>query len=99
MKLRWQTALILFSILLALSAAAAANDPAVIVKETAAQMESDWVDSRWQQMDVGTFLASNLQTPAGWVAKGISVRVGEKGEASVCYDTGSPMMRAVFDSF
>ena len=96
MKLHWQAALLLFPTLCAWDASAASSEPAVAVKEPAAQVEKDWVDSRWQQMDVGTFLASNLQTPAGWVAKGLSIRVGENGEASVCYDTGSPMMRGAW---
>ena len=78
---------------------AAAEPPgehAAAGKEPATQAEKDWVDSRWQQMDVGSFLSSSLNTPVGWVAKGLSIRVGEKGEASVCYDTGSPSMRAAW---
>lgn len=48
------------------------------------QTEADWVDRRWNQMDVGGAVASNLQTPAGPVAKALSIRVGDGG---VCYDT------------
>ncbi len=70
--------------------------PATAGKEPATQAEKDWVDSRWQQMDIGSFLASNLHTPAGWVAKGLSIRVGDAGEASVCYDTGTPALRAAW---
>ena len=70
--------------------------PAAAGKEPATQAEKDWVDSRWQQMDNGSFLASNLHTPAGWVAKGLSIRVGDAGEASVCYDTGTPAVRAAW---
>lgn len=65
-------------------------------KEPAAQAEKDWVDARWQQMDVGSFLSSSLQTPNGWVAKGISIRVGENGEATICYDTGTPALRGAW---
>ncbi len=65
-------------------------------KEPAAQAEKDWVDARWQQMDVGSFLSSSLQTPGGWLAKGLSIRVGENGEAAVCYDTGAPALRGAW---
>ncbi len=65
-------------------------------KKVEEQGESDWVDGRWNQTDIGPFLASSLPTPAGLVAKALSIRVGENGEAAVCYDTGSPSMRATW---
>src|SRR5437899_2613299 len=58
------------------------------------QVEKDWVDGRWNQTDVGQFLASTIFTPNGPVAKGLSIRVGEYGEAAVCYDTGQGALRA-----
>jgi hypothetical protein len=58
------------------------------------QSEPDWRDNRWQQMDSGPFLASCLATPNGMVLKGLSIRVGEKGDGAVCYDTGSATLRA-----
>jgi len=63
-------------------------------KEVEQQGEKDWSDSRWNQTEVGSFLASSLQTPGGMVVKALSVRVGDGGEASVCYDLGSPSLRA-----
>jgi hypothetical protein len=63
-------------------------------KEVEQQGEKDWSDSRWNQTDVGPFLASSLQTPGGMVVKALSVRVGSGGEASVCYDLAKPSMRA-----
>ena len=78
------------------AAAELPGEHAAAGKEPSAQAEKDWVDSRWQQMDVGSFLSSSLNTPAGWVAKGLSIRVGANSEASVCYDTGSPSMRAAW---
>jgi hypothetical protein len=63
-------------------------------KEVERQQEKDWSDSRWNQTDVGPFLASSLQTPDGMVVKALSVRVGDAGDASVCYDLGKPSMRA-----
>lgn len=65
-------------------------------KSVAQQAEGDWADSRWNQTDVGPFLASVLQTPGGTIAKGLSIRVGENGEAAVCYDTGKPALRAAW---
>ncbi len=62
-------------------------------KEVGKQAEGDWADSRWNQTEIGPFLASNLQTPGGTIAKGLSIRVGDKGEAAVCYDTANPSLR------
>jgi hypothetical protein len=63
-------------------------------KEVGQQQEKDWSDSRWNQTDLGPFLASSLQTPGGMVAKALSVRLGGAGEASVCYDLARPSLRA-----
>ncbi|HVR73860.1 MAG TPA: DUF6797 domain-containing protein, partial [Planctomycetota bacterium] len=40
-------------------------------------------------MNYGQFLSSSLETPSGTVAKGISIRLGERGEAAVCFDSGA----------
>src|SRR5688572_24665226 len=58
------------------------------------QKESDWVDARWNQTDLGNFHASVLPLPGGAVAKGLSIRVGANREATVAYDTGSASFRA-----
>ena len=65
-------------------------------KEVERQEEKDWSDSRWNQTEVGPFLASSLQTPGGMIVKALSVKVGSGGEASVCYDLGKPAMRAAW---
>jgi hypothetical protein len=57
------------------------------------QREPDWVDARWNQTDLGNFHASVLPLPGGRVAKGLSVRVGAKGEAAVAYDTATCSLR------
>ena len=65
-------------------------------KEVAAQGEKDWVDARWNQTDVGPFLASILKTPTGPIAKALSIRVGEgigTNAATVCYDTKACVFR------
>src|SRR6185503_7947486 len=66
--------------------------PGVIDPEK--QSEKDWVDGRWSQTDVGPFLASTIQLPNGAIAKGLSIRVGDPPQASVCYDTGAGLLRA-----
>src|SRR5262249_13563882 len=43
---------------------------------------------------LGNFHASILTLPRGEVAKALSVRVGDQGEASVAYDTASLALRA-----
>src|SRR5436190_13275596 len=65
-------------------------------KDVEKQAEGDWADSRWNQTVVGRFLASNLKTPGGTIAKGLSIRVGNDGEATVCYDTGKPSLRGAW---
>lgn len=65
-------------------------------KEVGSQAEKDWVDARWNQTDVGPFLASNLKTPSGSIAKALSVRVGDSSSATaatVCYDTKACVFR------
>ena len=48
--------------------------------------DKDWVDSRWNKMDTGPFMSSSLETPGGVVKKAISIRLGDKQEASICFD-------------
>ncbi len=49
--------------------------------------EQDSVDNRLQSMDVGRFYSATIWTPTEMTLKGIAVRVGEKQEASVLFDT------------
>src|SRR4051794_35190533 len=65
-------------------------------KEVEQQAEGDWADARWNQTDVGPFLASTMHMPGGDVAKALSIRVGENSDASVCYDTSKPFFRAAW---
>ena len=51
-------------------------------------------DDRWNQMQIGPVLASIMQFPSGPVAKGMSIRLGDDGEAAVCYDTERMCVRA-----
>ena len=51
------------------------------------QTEKDWVDARWAKTDMGPIMSGHIATPHGGTAKGIAIRVGEQGEASVCFDT------------
>ncbi len=75
-----------------------AGMPAVSGREPATQGEKDWVDNRWEQTEVGPFLASVLALPGGAVAKGLTVRVGGRdGRAAMAYDTASLAWRAAWD--
>ena len=58
------------------------------------QTEADWGDPRWSQTDLGNFHASIVALPKGSIAKGLSVRLGEKGEAAVVYDTAALTLQA-----
>ncbi len=57
--------------------------------------EQDSVDNRWNQSDVGPFLASIVPMPGQPpVAKGLSIKVGDQG--SVCYDTQTLGLRSAW---
>ncbi|WP_437221665.1 ThuA domain-containing protein [Planctomicrobium sp. SH661] len=59
--------------------------------------EGDSVDSRWNQMQVGPFLASTLFLPGQPpVAKGLSIRIGDEQQAAVCFDTDRAEFRGVW---
>ena len=55
-------------------------------------------DDRWNRAIIGRFLASSLPLgkEAGTVNKGLSIQVGDKGEAAVCYDTEHGTLRAAW---
>ncbi len=65
-------------------------------KEPGTQKETDWVDSRWNATDLGNFHASLVSSPAGTVAKGLSIRLGDGTNVSVVYDTATASPRAVW---
>jgi hypothetical protein len=66
-----------------------AGTPAVSGRDPGTQLEKDWADNRWQDSDVGQFLASALPLPGRTVPKGLSVKVGPNSEAAIAYDTGT----------
>ncbi len=98
MKPRVAISIFLLAIFLSPSptSAQSAGEHKAAGKEVEKQAEGDWADARWNQSDVGPFLASNFQTQGGTIAKGLSVRVGDNGEAAVCYDTANPSLRAAW---
>lgn len=57
--------------------------------------EGDSVDNRWSQSDVGPFLASTIFLPnLPPVQKGLSLRVGDRQQGTLCYDTERGTLRA-----
>lgn len=56
-------------------------------KEIAFQNDSQWIDNRWQHTDVGPFLTASIGGGKSSTMKGIAIRVGDKGQAAVCFDT------------
>ena len=57
------------------------------MKAVVDQVEADWVDARWANTEVGPFLASTILMPRGRVDKGIAIKVGDKSQATVCFNT------------
>ena len=51
------------------------------------QTDADWMDNRWIQTEVGTFLGGCIDTPGKKTPKGIAIRVGKENAATVCFDT------------
>ena len=77
-------------------AKAGVGEPAISGREASTQGEADWNDNRWQQTDVGPFLASTLMFPEGAVAKGLTIKVGDHGEGAVAYDMATGALRAAW---
>ncbi|HAB16639.1 MAG TPA: hypothetical protein DCE44_09330 [Verrucomicrobiales bacterium] len=72
-----------------------AGSPKISGQEPGTQAEKDWEDNRWQETDVGPFLASNLRLPDGsTLAKGLSIKLGRNQRAAVAYDTAQGTVRA-----
>ena len=78
-------------------AARTAGEPASSGREPGSQGEKDWVDNRWQDTDMGPFLASNLRLGNDTVlAKGLTVKVGSNDAGAVVYDTATGALRAAW---
>ena len=65
-------------------------------RDVDSQGERDWIDNRWSRTEVGQFLASLVDAPGGVVAKGLSIKVGERDEGTVCFDTANLSWRAAW---
>ncbi len=65
-------------------------------RDVGSQDEKDWIDNRWSRTEVGQFLASLVDAPGGVVAKGLSIKVGERDDGTVCFDTANLSWRAAW---
>ncbi len=74
----------------------APGEPAVSGREPGSQGEKDWVDNRWQQTDVGPFLASTLHLPTGVVKRALTVKVGKGTDGAMAYDMETGAVRAAW---
>ena len=63
-------------------------------KDIPQQKEADWVDARYAKVKLGLFVSGHISTPKGSVHKGIAIRVGEKGEGTMVFDTDLCAWRA-----
>jgi azurin len=50
------------------------------------QDEATWADERWNKSVLGSVMCGILHAPAMVVAKGVCVRLGERGEMAVCFN-------------
>jgi len=67
------------------------------------ETDADWTDDRFNKMDKGNFLGCSMTVPSGtkgvanaYAAKGLAIRVGEKGEATVLFDRSRLQMCAAW---
>ena len=63
-------------------------------KDIPQQGEGDWVDARYAKVKFGPFVSGHIATPKGSTHKGIAIRVGEKGEGTMVFDTDLCTWRA-----
>ena len=63
-------------------------------KDIPKQKESDWVDARYAKVKFGPFVSGHIATPKGSTHKGIAIRVGDKGEGTMVFDTDLCTWRA-----
>lgn len=56
-------------------------------KEATTQTDADWIDDRWSKTEIGPFLGATIEYPGGRVPKAIAIRVGDRSQAAVCFDT------------
>ena len=72
--------------------------PAVLIavppKEVSKQGERDWVDARYAKVKFGPFVSGHIATPKRSTHKGIAIRVGDKGEGTMVFDTDLCAWRA-----
>jgi len=57
-------------------------------REIPFQNDAQWEDNRWQSSDVGPFVTASIAMPRGITFKGLAIRVGDRRQAAVCFDTG-----------
>jgi mono/diheme cytochrome c family protein len=65
-------------------------------KEIAFQNDTQWTDNRWQLTDTGPFLSGSIVIAKRPTLKGIAIRVGDHGQAAVCFDTARMRVSAAW---
>ena len=63
-------------------------------KQIKDQKEGDWRDGRYANVKFGPFVSGHIATPKGGTHKGIAIRIGEKGEGTMVFDTDLCAWRA-----
>lgn len=58
-----------------------------VPRAIAFQNDSQWEDNRWQQTEIGPFLAATVRHGDQTTLKGLVIRVGSGRDAAVCFDT------------
>ncbi len=60
------------------------------------QNETTWSDARWNQTELGTVLAGVFRGAGVTVAKGVCVRLGDRGELAACFNPETLQYEAVW---
>ncbi|MCI0640758.1 MAG: TIM barrel protein [Gemmataceae bacterium] len=61
------------------------------------QSEKTWADDRWNLTDLGTLMSGAFHGPSGTVPRGVCVRLGERGELSVCFNPDTLCYEALWE--
>lgn len=67
------------------------------------ETDADWTDDRFNKMDKGRFLGCTMTVRSGtqgipdaYAPKGVAIRIGDKGEATILFDRGRLQMCAAW---
>src|SRR5213082_2247190 len=65
----------------------ASKHPVALPDDPTKQTDENWIDDRWQKTEIGPFLSTALELSKRTVVKAVAIKVGDRNEAAVAFDT------------